>query len=121
LNHHSHSIENQNQGRERRLKLLIRRLPVGVQSKVNWLRKPSARWIRIPTGIALILGSFLFILPVFGLWMLPAGLILLAEDVAPLNRLTGRWLHWIEHRRPHWIGLPPGANASLSRSDRKTT
>ena len=33
----------------------------------------------------LILGSFLAILPVFGLWMLPIGLMLLALDV-PLLR-----------------------------------
>ncbi|WP_254070160.1 DUF2892 domain-containing protein [Acidisphaera sp. L21] len=98
--------EPHSQHRERRLALLIRRLPHRVQGIVHWLRRPSARWVRIPAGILLILGSVLFILPVFGLWMLPFGLILLAEDVAPLRRLTDRWLHWIEHRRPHWMGLP---------------
>ena len=93
--------------RERRLALLIRRLPRRVQDLVHRLRRPSARWLRLPVGVLLVLGSVLFILPVFGLWMLPVGLVLLAEDVAVLRRLTDRWLHWIEHHRPHWMGLPP--------------
>jgi hypothetical protein len=76
------------------------------------LRQPSMRWVRIPAGILLILGSCLFILPVFGLWMFPFGLILLAEDIPPLRRLTDRWLQWIEHRRPHWMGLPSAARPS---------
>jgi hypothetical protein len=32
--------------------------------------------------------------------------VLLAEDVPPLRRLTDRVLLWIEHHRPHWMGLP---------------
>jgi hypothetical protein len=40
---------------------------------------------RLPIACLLIVGSFLSILPVFGLWMLPLGLMLLALDV-PLLR-----------------------------------
>ena len=43
------------------------------------------RKFRLPIACVLILGSFLSILPVFGLWMLPIGLMLLALDV-PLLR-----------------------------------
>ena len=43
------------------------------------------RKFRLPIACILILGSFLSILPVFGLWMLPLGLMLLALDV-PLLR-----------------------------------
>jgi hypothetical protein len=43
------------------------------------------RRIRFPIACILILGSFLSVLPVFGLWMLPIGLMLLALDV-PLLR-----------------------------------
>ena len=50
-----------------------------------------------------IVGSFLSILPVFGLWMLPLGLVLLAEDVPVLRRARDRILEWIERRRPHWF------------------
>jgi hypothetical protein len=54
-------------------------------------------------GVLLIAGSFLSILPIFGLWMLPLGLMLLAEDIAPLRRVRDRILDWIERRRPHWF------------------
>ena len=74
---------------------------------MRWLRQPSARWARVPAAILLIIGSVLSILPILGLWMLPLGLVLLAEDVKPLQSLTGRLLAWIEQRRPHWMGLPP--------------
>jgi hypothetical protein len=43
------------------------------------------RLVRVPLAIFLILGSTLAILPVFGLWMLPAGLLLLAVDVPALR------------------------------------
>ena len=59
----------------------------------------------LPTGLLLIVGSIFSILPILGLWMLPLGLVLLAEDVKPLRHLTDRALVWIEHRRPHWMGL----------------
>ncbi len=110
----------QGSDRDRRLTLLIRRLPRRVQEAVFWLRQPSSRWVRIPAAVLLIIGSFLFILPFFGLWMLPLGLILLAEDIAPLHRLTGRWLYWIEQRRPHWMGLPPASGAPPMSSAKKS-
>lgn len=94
--------------RERRIELLIRRLPGRMQPSIRWLRRPSARWARIPAGGLLIVGGALAILPVFGLWMLPLGVVLLAEDVRPLRRQTDRALAWIEHKRPHWMGLQRG-------------
>jgi hypothetical protein len=94
------------QDRERRLALLVGRLPARLQTVIRRLRQPSMRWVRIPAGLLLILGSAFSILPVFGLWMLPLGLMLLADDVPPLRRATNRMLAWIEHRRPHWMGLP---------------
>ena len=72
--------------RERRLELLIRRLPARLQCIVRWLRRPSARWVRIAAAVLLMLGGVFSILPVLGLWMLPLGLVLLAEDVRPLRR-----------------------------------
>ena len=58
------------QERERRLELLVRRLPFRIQSAVRWLRRPDARWVRIPAGLLLMAASLLSILPIFGLWML---------------------------------------------------
>jgi hypothetical protein len=88
---------------ERRLRRLLRRLPGRMQATTRWLRKPASRWARIPAGILLILGGFLAILPVFGLWMLPLGLMLLADDIPPLRRTRDRVLAWLERRRPNWF------------------
>jgi hypothetical protein len=89
--------------RRRRLERLIGRLPNRVQGTVKWLLLPSSRWVRLLAGVLLILGSVFSILPLLGLWMLPLGVVLLAEDVPVLRRLTGRGLEWIEHHRPHWL------------------
>lgn len=88
---------------ERRLERLVGRLPRGVQRAVRWLRRPEARWLRMPAGVLLAAASLLSILPLFGLWMLPLGLVLLAEDVAPLRRGRDRLLAWAERRWPHWF------------------
>src|SRR5579883_2016306 len=88
---------------EQRLERLIDRLPRGLQPAVRWLRRPSSRSLRIPAGILLIGGGLLSVLPLFGLWMLPLGLVLLAEDIAPLRRARDRLLDGIERRRPHWL------------------
>ena len=96
---------------ERRLRRLLRRLPGRMQAITRWLRKPASRWARIPAGILLIIGGCLAILPVFGLWMLPLGLVLLADDIPPLRRGRDRALDWLERRRPNWFstaGRPRG-------------
>jgi len=85
--------------------LLVRRLPQWLGGIVHRLLEPSAWWLRVPAGLLLIVGGFLAILPIFGLWMLPLGLVLLSEDIPPLRRVSGRILAWIEHRHPSWMGL----------------
>jgi hypothetical protein len=87
----------------RRIERLIARLPPWLGRLVRWLRKPSSRWLRIPLGILLCLGGLLWILPFLGLWMLPLGLLLLAEDLPPLKRASARLLAWLERRYPHWF------------------
>jgi hypothetical protein len=69
------------------------------------LRKPASRWARIPAEIALIIGGCLAILPVFGLWMLPLGLMLLADDIPSLRRFRDRVIDWLEQRRPDWFAV----------------
>lgn len=88
---------------EWRIEQLIRHLPGRMQRMVRWLRRPSSRWARMPAGGLLMIGGCLAILPVLGLWMLPLGMVLLAEDVPMLHRLTGRSLAWLERRRPRWF------------------
>lgn len=68
--------------------------PKRLQGAVGWLLEPSRRWVRLPAGVLLVLGSFLAILPVFGLWMLPLGLALIGEDVPPLKA----WLERMARR-----------------------
>jgi hypothetical protein len=51
----------------------------------------------------LICGGLLSFLPVLGLWMLPLGLLLLAEDVPPLKSARTRILDWVERRHPNWL------------------
>jgi hypothetical protein len=88
---------------ERRLRRLHRHLPSRMQAITRWLRKPASRWARLPAGILLIIGGCLAILPVFGLWMFPLGLMLLADDIPPLRRSRDRALDWLERRRPNWF------------------
>ncbi len=88
---------------DRQLEQLIGRLPHKLQPTVRWLRRPSQRWVRLPAGALLVVGGLLSILPLLGLWMLPLGLVLLAEDIASLRRARGRALDWVERHRPHWL------------------
>ena len=44
-----------------------------------------------------------WLLPILGLWMLPLGLLLLAEDVPLLKSARTRILDWIERRHPNWL------------------
>ncbi len=67
---------------------------------VGWLRKPSSRLVRIPLAGLLIAGGTFSFLPVLGLWMLPLGLVLFAQDVPVLQKPTARMLGWIERK---WI------------------
>ena len=83
---------------ERRLGLLVRRLPQRLQAVVRGLRRPAARWIRIPAGLLLIIASLFSFLPILGLWMLPLGLLLIAQDVPFLQKPLAGMLGWIERK-----------------------
>jgi hypothetical protein len=96
--------------REYRLQRLTERLPAAARPMAHWLRSRSARPVRIPAGLLLCLGGALGALPLLGFWMLPAGVVLLAEDVPPLRRATGGMLAWLEHKRPRWFVPASGAS-----------
>ena len=84
------------------------KLPAGPARFVGWLRKPSSRFVRIPMAILLILGGIFSILPVLGLWMLPLGLLLFAQDVPILQKPMAQMLGWIERK---WIEREAAKNA----------
>ena len=76
--------------------------PRWVRSTAQWLRAPSRFWLRLIGGILLILGGFLAILPLFGLWMLPLGLALIADDVPWLKVRLEHVARWCERMWRKW-------------------
>ena len=55
---------------------------------------PRSRTGRIVIGILLVVGGCLGFLPILGFWMIPLGLILLSQDLAPVRRLRRRIALW---------------------------
>lgn len=80
---------------DERVEKLLGMLPGWLRSAVNWLRVPSHWWARLLAALFFILGGFLSVLPVFGTWMLPLGLALLAEDVPGMKVLLEKTARWI--------------------------
>ncbi|HVI87135.1 MAG TPA: hypothetical protein VM659_02480 [Dongiaceae bacterium] len=88
---------------EQRLQRLLAHLPDRVAAVVHGLRRPQARWRRIPIAIAFLLGGLLAFLPVFGVWMLPLGLLLLAEDIPLLRAALYALVNWLAKKKPRWF------------------
>jgi hypothetical protein len=89
---------------ERQLRRIEKDLPPRAARTLQWLREPSARWVRLPLGVLSVMGGLLSFLPVLGIWMLPLGLLLLAQDIPPLRRPTRRTLlkgeqWWLRRKR----------------------
>ena len=69
---------------KRQFEGLGRRMPA-LRRTIDWVTEPGAPLRRLPAALLLVMGSFLFFLPGFGLWMLPLALMLLAVDLALLR------------------------------------
>jgi hypothetical protein len=95
---------------DEQLDRLAWRLPHWMGRALDWLRKPGSAYVRIPVAIVLVLGGFLSFLPVLGIWMLPLGLILIAQDLPFLRTPMARLLAWIDRK---W---PPKAEIVTGRS-----
>jgi hypothetical protein len=59
---------------------------------------PKSRFARIAIGVALVLGGIVGFLPVFGFWMIPLGVAVLAIDIPVVRKFSrrvkvgfGRW------------------------------
>jgi hypothetical protein len=87
---------------DRQLDRLEQELPERAARFLRWLRAPSSRGVRIPAGILLIVGGVFSFLPILGLWMVPLGALLLAQDVPFLRRPVGRTLVWLERQWIKW-------------------
>lgn len=83
---------------DRHLAWFENKLPAQAAAFVKWVRKPSSRPVHIPLAILLVLGGIFSFLPVLGLWMLPLGLILIAQDIPFLQKPIARMLSWIERK-----------------------
>jgi hypothetical protein len=75
-------------------KRLEREVPDRVARTLRSLRHPDARWVRIPIALLAIVGGIFSFLPVLGIWMLPLGLLLLAQDVPFLRKPVARATIW---------------------------
>jgi hypothetical protein len=74
--------------------------PTWVGYNLSRLRGERARWVRVPTGVALIGGGVLGFLPlpIVGILMLPVGLALLAHDIPMMRRPMARLLHFTNRK-----------------------
>jgi hypothetical protein len=73
-------------------------LPRRIRHVFQWARSPRAKFVRLPLGILCLLGGLLWFLPLVGLWMLPLGLVLLAQDIAFMRRPVARLMSWLLDR-----------------------
>ena len=68
---------------------------------IAWLLAPGMRLYRVPLGFMFLFGGFLSILPVFGIWMLPLGLMLLAVDIPLLRPVVSTSMIRVRRRIAH--------------------
>lgn len=85
----------------------LERLVPQLRAPLSRLRRDSWFPIRLPLAILLTIGGCFWFLPILGLWMLPAGLLLLAIDLPRLRGpisaviIRSRWSlqRWLRRRR----------------------
>ena len=85
---------------DRQLDSLQQRLPAWACRVLHWMRK-SSFWVRLPLALLLMACGVFGFLPILGFWMLPLGLILIAQDIAPLRPPIARLIAWAEQK---WSG-----------------
>jgi hypothetical protein len=81
---------------------LEKKLPGGMGRFVRWLREPSSRWVRIPAAILLIAAGFIGFLPILGFWMVPLGLVLIAQDIPFMRKPIARLIDWLLTKWERW-------------------
>src|SRR4029453_3911729 len=77
-------------------------LPESAGGFLRWLKSPSSRLVRIPIALLLIVGGVAGFLPILGFWMIPLGLLFLAQDVPFLQRPILRALTWLQRKWVQW-------------------
>jgi hypothetical protein len=77
---------------------LERHLPGWAAGFARWVREPSSRMVRYPLALALVLGGLVGFLPILGFWMLPLGLVIIANDVPFLRGPMARSLAYVNRK-----------------------
>jgi hypothetical protein len=62
----------------------------------------GGRRLRLIGGVLLLVGGFLGFLPILGFWMIPLGLVLLAQDIPQLRKPVRRCMVIVERRWRRW-------------------
>jgi hypothetical protein len=92
---------------ERQFQALERLIPA-LRGPMSQLRRDSWFPIRFPLAILLTIGGCFWFLPILGLWMLPAGLLLLAIDLpvlrGPISALVIRGRRSVKRWFRRWRG-----------------
>jgi hypothetical protein len=87
---------------DRYFEMIDRRMPASVSRFIQWLRLPSSIATRLIIAMALIVGGIFSFLPVLGVWMLPLGLLLIAQDFPFLQQPVVAAFAWVE-RKCEWL------------------
>ncbi|MGI2034197.1 4-alpha-glucanotransferase [Rhizobium panacihumi] len=74
------------------------KIPRPIGRLIRWMRKPDLRWVRLIAGILFVLLGLVGFLPILGFWMVPFGLIILAQDSKWLQRPTLKAITWLERK-----------------------
>ena len=61
---------------------------------------PRSRLLRILIGVLLMVGGLFSFLPIFGVWMIPLGLLVLSIDIPRVRRWRRRFAVWFHRRYP---------------------
>lgn len=77
-------------------------LPERAGRILHWLRQPWMLLARIAVSILLIVGGLFAFLPVLGFWMLPLGLMIIAQDLPFLQKPLVWLLQWAERKWADW-------------------
>lgn len=84
------------------LLLFEQKLPKFFARMIDWVRRPTSRFVRLPLGGLLMIGGLFGFLPFLGFWMLPLGLLLIARDVPAIEPPLARMFAWINRNWPGW-------------------
>ena len=87
---------------DRQVNRISNELPSVAGGFLRWLRGSSSGWVRVPVGLLLIIFGVFGFLPVLGFWMVPLGVLLLAQDIPFLRRPILRTLLWLERKWIKW-------------------